>query len=66
MKIPVVCYGENKVCGKVIGWIESPTDGLLQSRGLCPECYKLAEQRVNEVLERLANWQFDDSVSEQE
>lgn len=64
MRVPVVCYGKNRACGKVLRWIEMPSDGI--SHGLCPECYKIELQRVNENLERLATWQFNDAFRQDE
>ena len=52
MKVPVVCYGKNKACGKVLGWIEMPTDGL--SHGLCPECYQIEMRKADEYFTRQA------------
>ena len=50
MRVPVVCYGKNKACGKVLRWIEMPYDST--SHGLCPECYKIEMQKADDAFRR--------------
>jgi len=48
VKAKVLCCGEG--CGKFLGWTDT-SDGK-PSHGLCPDCYKIEMQKVDDYYRR--------------